>query len=171
MNRFIILAALLLVACSRPPTEDVAAAEAAIDAARFAWAPDYAPEEFNSAEEALAEANELVDDGENERARVAANYAQAMAYLSIKRTREHRQQEALQNLADTVERALGTPASSFGPTRYEVVEGDCLWNISAKPVIYDDPWKWPVIYYSNRETIGSNPDLIYEGQVYAIPRW
>ncbi len=45
---------------------------------------------------------------------------------------------------------------------------DCLWNISKKPTIYDDPWKWPKIYVANRDQI-KNPDLIYPREVLKIP--
>jgi nucleoid-associated protein YgaU len=42
---------------------------------------------------------------------------------------------------------------------------DCLWNISKK--IYNDPYKWRIIYEANK-TI-KNPDLIYPGQKLDIP--
>jgi len=45
---------------------------------------------------------------------------------------------------------------------------DCLWNISKKQTIYDDPWKWPKIYVANRDKI-KKPDLIYPKEVLTIP--
>ncbi len=45
---------------------------------------------------------------------------------------------------------------------------DCLWNISKKPDIYGDAFKWPKIWQKNRDQI-KNPDLIYPGQVLKIP--
>jgi peptidoglycan hydrolase CwlO-like protein len=45
---------------------------------------------------------------------------------------------------------------------------DCLWNISKKPTIYDDPWKWPKIYVANKDQI-KNPDLIHPKEVLKIP--
>jgi hypothetical protein len=45
---------------------------------------------------------------------------------------------------------------------------DCLWNISKKPTVYSDPWKWPKIYVANRDQI-KNPDLIYPKEVLKIP--
>ena len=45
---------------------------------------------------------------------------------------------------------------------------DCLWNISKKKTIYDDPWKWPKIYVANRDQI-KNPDLIHPREVLNIP--
>lgn len=45
---------------------------------------------------------------------------------------------------------------------------DCLWNISAKPHIYGDPFQWVKIWQANTDQI-RNPDLIYPGQVLRVP--
>ena len=45
---------------------------------------------------------------------------------------------------------------------------DCLWNIAAKPKIYDNPFLWPKIWEDNRGHI-KNPDLIYKGERLSIP--
>jgi LysM repeat protein len=50
---------------------------------------------------------------------------------------------------------------------YSVVKGDNLWNISAKPNIYNNPFEWPLIYKANSAKI-KDADLIYPGQVFAI---
>lgn len=50
---------------------------------------------------------------------------------------------------------------------YTVVKGDCLWNIAKK--FYGSGSKYTVIYNANRDIIGGNPNLIYPGQVLAIP--
>lgn len=55
------------------------------------------------------------------------------------------------------------------PEVYTVVKGDCLWKISGKEEIYNDPFMWPIIYHTNRDKI-KNPDLIYPGQKFIIPR-
>lgn len=55
------------------------------------------------------------------------------------------------------------------PGTYTVIRGDCLWTISGKPIIYNDPVKWPRIYRANRDQI-QDPDLIYPDQVFKIPR-
>ncbi|MBI1424513.1 MAG: LysM peptidoglycan-binding domain-containing protein [Gammaproteobacteria bacterium] len=57
------------------------------------------------------------------------------------------------------------PASSEG--QYSVVKGDNLWNISAKPSIYNNPYQWPLIYKANSGKI-KDADLIYPGQVFDI---
>lgn len=50
-------------------------------------------------------------------------------------------------------------------TRYKVVKGDNLWNISKAK--YLNPFMWPLIYWSNKEQI-KDPDLIFPGQVFKI---
>jgi nucleoid-associated protein YgaU len=51
---------------------------------------------------------------------------------------------------------------------YNVVKGDCLWNIAKKKEHYGNGFAWPVIYKANREKI-KNPDLIYPNQQFSIP--
>jgi LysM repeat protein len=54
-------------------------------------------------------------------------------------------------------------------TSYTVMRGDCLWNISAMPRIYGNPYQWPLIYKANSSQI-KDADLIYPGQTLAIDR-
>jgi len=48
---------------------------------------------------------------------------------------------------------------------------DCLWNIAAQPWVYNDPWKWKVLYEANKSKLpdASNPNLILPGMVMDIP--
>ncbi len=55
------------------------------------------------------------------------------------------------------------------PSTHTVVKGECLWWIAEYKQIYNDPFMWPLIYKDNRDQI-KNPDLIYPGQVFSIPR-
>ena len=50
------------------------------------------------------------------------------------------------------------------PERYAVVEGDTLWDISAK--FLRDPWRWPEIWQGNPQV--DNPDLIYPGDLLVM---
>lgn len=50
-------------------------------------------------------------------------------------------------------------------TKYTVVKGDNLWNISKAK--YLNPFMWPLIYWANKEQI-KDPDLIFPGQVFKI---
>ncbi len=59
-----------------------------------------------------------------------------------------------------------SPAPDTAQT-YTVEKNDCLWKIAKK--FYGDGSKYPVIYEANREVVGSDPNLIYQGQVLTIP--
>ena len=50
---------------------------------------------------------------------------------------------------------------------YTVKPGDCLWNIAK--AIYGKGSDYTKIYNANKGVIGSNPNLIYAGQVLTIP--
>lgn len=51
---------------------------------------------------------------------------------------------------------------------YTVKTGDSLWKIS-KALSNQGGSNWKELYNANKSVIGSNPDLIYPGQVYTIP--
>jgi nucleoid-associated protein YgaU len=48
---------------------------------------------------------------------------------------------------------------------------DCFWRIAEYKFIYNNPWKWKVIYDANRQKMREpdNPNLIFPGQVLLIP--
>ncbi|MGA1873992.1 MAG: LysM peptidoglycan-binding domain-containing protein [bacterium] len=52
---------------------------------------------------------------------------------------------------------------------YVVQVGDCLWTICQNMHVYSNPLSWPILYKANRAQI-RNPDLIYPGQRFVIPR-
>lgn len=54
-------------------------------------------------------------------------------------------------------------------TRHVVKKGECLWIIAGYDDIYNNPLQWPKIYKANRDRI-RDPDWIYPGQVFIIPR-
>ena len=59
----------------------------------------------------------------------------------------------------------GTPEQTS--KTYTVKSGDCLWNIAKK--FYGKGSDYTKIYKANKGVIGSNPNLIYAGQVFTIP--
>ena len=54
---------------------------------------------------------------------------------------------------------------------YTVKKGDWLSKLAEYEEVYGkgNYWKWPVIYRANRDQI-KNPDLIYPGQTFKVPR-
>ena len=48
---------------------------------------------------------------------------------------------------------------------------DCFWNIAAKPFVYNDPFKWEVLYNANKGVLenSSNPDVIQPEIKIRIP--
>ena len=54
-----------------------------------------------------------------------------------------------------------------GARFHTVVSGDSLGSIAV--TYYGDRLKWPVIYESNRELIGGNPNLVRAGQRLLVP--
>lgn len=55
------------------------------------------------------------------------------------------------------------------PGTHRVVKGESLWRIAGYDHIYANPLQWPIIYQANTDRI-KNPDLIYPGQTFVIPR-
>ncbi len=53
---------------------------------------------------------------------------------------------------------------------YMVEKGDNLWNIAGKPGIYNDPYRWLLLYHANRDQI-FEPDLIYPGMILLVPHY
>ena len=46
---------------------------------------------------------------------------------------------------------------------------DCLWRIAEYDDVYGDAFQWPKIYSANQDQI-KDPDMIFPGQVFQIPR-
>jgi len=69
----------------------------------------------------------------------------------------------IQNLRDALKKAQKTyVVGTWSRDR------DCLWNISKKSDIYDNPFLWPKIWQSNRDKI-KNPDVLKTGWELKIP--
>ncbi len=76
--------------------------------------------------------------------------------------------QVLEALADVTERL---PWPRYYTVRLIPERRDCLWRIAEYPFIYNDPFKWRVLYDANRKTFENpnDPDLILPGQVLEIP--
>ncbi len=80
---------------------------------------------------------------------------------------------ALQQKIDGLRAALAKPEFMASLEKTYVVGSwkknrDCLWNISKKKDIYDNPFMWPKIWQGNRDQI-KDPDIIRKGQRLKIP--
>ncbi|MEL3904810.1 MAG: hypothetical protein P1P63_06845 [Treponemataceae bacterium] len=50
-------------------------------------------------------------------------------------------------------------------------EKDCLWNIAKNPAVYNDPFKWTILYEANKNKLPdpNNPNWVEPGIVLDIP--
>ncbi|OBS09937.1 hypothetical protein Thpro_020987 [Acidihalobacter prosperus] len=69
-------------------------------------------------------------------------------------------------LYDLTEQML-TEMKNAKRTSFTVSKGDTLWGIAGMPLIYGNPYEWPLIYKANAGKI-HDPDLIYPGQDLTI---
>jgi hypothetical protein len=48
---------------------------------------------------------------------------------------------------------------------------NCFWSIAGYSFIYNDPFKWKIIYEANKSKLLKldNPRLIHVGQLFEIP--
>jgi nucleoid-associated protein YgaU len=48
---------------------------------------------------------------------------------------------------------------------------DCFWRIAGYAFVYNDPWKWKLLYEANKSLLEdpNNPNLIQPGQHFIIP--
>ncbi len=77
-------------------------------------------------------------------------------------------QQALDALASVREI---TPLPKYYTVHLYSQTGDCYWNISANPAVYNNPLIWRNLYEANRSRMKNpnNPDLILPGMVIEIP--
>lgn len=85
----------------------------------------------------------------------------------------HDRIQALQQKIDGLRAALAKPEFVASLEKTYIVgtwkkNRDCLWNISKKKDIYNNPFMWPKIWQGNRDQI-KDPDIIHKGQKLKIP--
>jgi hypothetical protein len=68
------------------------------------------------------------------------------------------------------------PAASPALPQYYTVRlqlplRDCFWRIAGLPFVYNDPWKWRLLYDANKDLLEKprNPNLIQPGMKFVIP--
>lgn len=168
------LALTVAVGCSstseQQGTSSEQAAKDAIAAAKAAYAKAVAADyPWRDTEKMIKQAEKDLAAGKYDQAIKIANKARDQGNFAVEQKAAEKQRLASMFNADAAETA--TPAApamhAAGANQYSVVKGDCLWNISAKPSIYNNPYEWPLIYKANSSKI-HDADLIYPGQVFAI---
>lgn len=90
--------------------------------------------------------------------------------ITLKEYREISVRQVTVNISTTTASVQKTETrvdNTATPKTYTVVKGDCLWNIAKK--FYGNGAQYTKIYNANKSVIGSNPNLIYAGQVLTIP--
>jgi len=107
------VAALVIIsACAKPPIKEVATAEAALEKARTAEAPTYAPETFKSAEQMLAQAKAEMQKKKYKPAKKDAINARLLAERALD---EATQNKAAQEAAQPQAPGLTEEEKSAGP--------------------------------------------------------
>lgn len=100
------LVALLLIvgACgsTKPPTDEIARTQAAINQAEQVGARNYAPLELREARKKLDQARQLIDQKQYERARRMADQAEVDAQLAESKTLSEKAQKAVRELKESI---------------------------------------------------------------------
>jgi hypothetical protein len=133
----------------------IAAAKSANDKAK---AVHY---EWRDTGKIIASAEKALADGKCDEAMKLANQARDQAENALAQQQSENQRIAY------MFGGKKAPAPMAGAGQYAVIKGDNLWDISAKPNIYNNPFQWPLIYKANSSKI-KDADLIYPGQVFDI---
>ena len=188
---------LSLVGCAKPPQQQLEAAEYMVAKAYAAEAEVYAAAEYQAANAALLAGQIAIENRKYSSAEESLEFAlqharraisltidtkeKLAAEQEIQRKIEAERTAAMEREAQKARRAEPaipvkkpkpeappTPPSSPATT-YTVKEGENLWIISNREVVYGDGFLWPLLYQANRDQI-KDPQQIYPGQVLNIRR-
>jgi nucleoid-associated protein YgaU len=159
-----------------------AAADYAAQAQEFAKLSDEFVEKMlakNAADKAIAAAQARLDWANG--ANIQASYPDELA-LANSKMEESKTAYSGENWTDAKARAddvvaalAGVSAQAPWPKYYTVrlipARRDCLWNIAGYSFVYNNPYKWSVLYAANKKTFHdpNNPNLILPGQILEIP--
>ncbi len=170
-------------------------ADRALDAGDYALSEEYAAkaaenaalsEEFckrmrkrASAEALLAQAKKRLEYartiGADENYPVAYNAA-ADYYNQAKAAFDSEDYDNASYLAQKVLDTLAGIKGMYNLPKFYIVQPweitrDCLWNISGRTYVYNNPWLWENLYEANKQKLPdpSNPNLILPGMKLEIP--
>ncbi len=128
------------------------------------------PEPMATSEAVLAE--KAAEDAKMAEEARKAEEARRAAAEEAQRREEARRAEEMRKAAEEarrVEEAETAKKDAALKNSHRVKKGECLWVIAEDKKVYNNPFKWPLIYKTNRDQI-KDPDLIYPDQVFEIPR-
>jgi hypothetical protein len=84
--------------------------------------------------------------------------------------------EKIARVAKTPPKETPQPAAQTSLPQYYTVRlllplRDCFWRIAAYPFVYNNPWKWRLLYDANKDLLADskNPDIIEPGVRFLIP--
>lgn len=99
-----VIVALFVTSCAstKPPTQEIAQAEAVINQADQVGAQDYAPLEIREARKKLQKAKELVANGKYEKAKRVADRAEVDAELAEAKALSEKAQNAVKQLRESI---------------------------------------------------------------------
>jgi LysM repeat protein len=188
---------LSLVGCAKPPQQQLEAAEYMVAKAYAADAETYAAAEYQAANAALQAGQAAIESRSYSSAEESLEFALQHARRAISLTIDTKEKLAAEQEAQRrieAERAAAMereaqkarkaepaipfkkPKPTMAPTpptppatTYTVREGENLWIISNREVVYGDGFLWPLLYQANRDQI-KDPQQIYPGQVLNIRR-
>jgi nucleoid-associated protein YgaU len=140
----------------------------AVNSANDAGAYKYAEAQMRDAQLTLEEAKRAYEAGDYVVARQLAGAARAKAIKAESMAQQARQEQEAQ-VSQQAAQGVDSGAMPRVLTEHVVIKGETLWWIAEYKQVYDDPFKWPLIYKANRSQI-KDPDLIYPDQVFKIAR-
>ncbi|MBE0574892.1 MAG: LysM peptidoglycan-binding domain-containing protein [Desulfuromonadales bacterium] len=191
---FIITA--LLSACAKPPYQELDAAEYMVGRAYAMQAMEFAPTEFQSAKDALADARKALQKADYGEALDSLEFSLKHSRRALVLTEESKAKRAREEAQRALEEEKArqaaleeTPPQEVKPqvqppppppkpapkqkaaplTSYTVSEEETLWTISAQPQVYNEGLLWPLLYQANRDQI-KDPRQIFPGQTLSIRR-
>ncbi len=140
-----------------------------IKVARQIGADKQDSENFDTAVDFYEEARDLIGDDDPENADYSTEEGLNYISLAIDNTKEFFEEEK-NKLAKKKNYQVEVVeiSNNFYVVRLIPQRRDSLWRIAEYEFIYNDPFKWRIIYQANLDKI-SNPDLIYPGQRLVIP--
>ncbi len=167
----------------------------ALDEGEYAMSVDYAQKAIENAELSEAFVRQLVGRSDAEemlaRAKARLDYAASIhadvqypvAYNAAsdyyRQAQDAFAREDYSNAVVFAQKVLDTladiqavsPLPKFYIVQPWELSRDCLWNISGRTYVYNNPWLWRHLYEANRDALPDpdNPNLILPGMKLEIP--